>query len=127
MKWITGNNTFLIQKDMQLIDFIICGVKLGEKEYEMSAQYYEINYVGSVIKKYSEAFPFSIEDELTISNIHLVIEDCLYEFYWSCQYRCRPRQKVNLIMRNLRPYEQSLPFDAEKIISEYEQKQSMNP
>jgi hypothetical protein len=53
---------------------------------------------------------------MTVSNIHLVIGDALYRFYWSQQYRYEVRLKADMLLHDLQPYDKSLPFDAEAVI-----------
>jgi hypothetical protein len=108
---------------MSPIPFIHGGVGLPDGErFEDAAEYYEITGGGRVIKKYGEPLPFSIEDEMTVSNIHRVIGNSLYEFYWSQLYRHEPRIRVDLSLRNLQPHEDPLPFDPDAVIRTYEQK-----
>lgn len=120
MKWITPNNTFLIEIEMRPISFLTVPISFEGKEYTESAIYYEIDQDGNVIKKYDKAYPFSIEDEMTISNIHLVIENVFYSFYWSQYYGYDPRQSFDKLLENLRMYEADLPFDVEEAIHAFE-------
>src|ERR671911_2276977 len=97
MVWITTDGHFLIQGKMAPIPFIYGGVGLSDgKRFDESAEYYEITTSGVVIKKYSEPLPFSIEDEMTVSNIHIVIGDSLYKFYWSQRYGHESRIEVSM-------------------------------
>ena len=122
MVWKTIEGHFLVQRDMTPIPFIYGGVGLaGGERYDESAQYYEITSSGKVIKKYGAPMPFSIEDEMTVSNIHRVIRDTLYNFYWSQLYGYEPRTEVDVRLRGLQPYDSPLPFDADAVIRVYEQ------
>ncbi len=82
--WKTRVQTFLIQKNLARIPFVGGGVGLpnGESVFE-AAEYYETTSSGNILKKYGAPIPFSLEDEMTVSNIHCVIGDTLYNFYWS--------------------------------------------
>ena len=112
MVWKTPEGTFLIQRKMARIPFIYGGVGLkdGERFHE-SGEYYEISSSGKVINRYGEPLPFSTEDEMTVSNIHLVIGDALYRFYWSQLYGHEARLEVEMLLRNLQVYNGQLPFD----------------
>jgi hypothetical protein len=117
MNWKTTHGTFLIQKNMARIPFISGGVGLTDSQrFHEAAEYYELTNVGKVINQYSKAIPFSIEDEMTVSNIHLVIGDALYRFYWSQQYRYEVRLKADMLLHDLLPYNKPLPFDVEAVI-----------
>ena len=117
MIWKTSEGHFLIQGRMARIPFIHGGVGLkdGERFYD-SAEYYEVTSSGKVVKRYGEPFPFSLEDDMTVSNIHLVIKDVLYRFYWSQLYGHEPRLKVEMRLRNLQVYNGQLPFDPDEAI-----------
>ena len=108
---------------MARIPFIYGGLGLanGERFHE-SAEYYEITSSGKVINKYCEPLPFSIEDEMAVSNIHLVIGDVLYNFYWSQLSGHEARIKVEMRLRNLQVYDGPLPFDPDAVIRAYELK-----
>ena len=106
---------------MSPIPFIHGGVGLPDGErFDDAAEYYEID-AGKVIKKYGEPLPFSIEDEMTVSNIHRVIGTALYKFYWSQPYRHEPRMEVRMLLHGLQPYEGKLPFDPDAVIQETNQ------
>ena len=108
---------------MSPIPFIHEGVGLPDGErFDDAAEYYEITDGGKVIKKYGGPLPFSIEDEMTVSYIHRVIGNTLYEFYWSQQYRYESRIRVDLCLQNLRPHEGPLPFDPDAVIQDYERR-----
>jgi hypothetical protein len=112
MKWKTGRDTFLIQKDLAKIPYIYGGVGLeGGERFDESAVYFETTTTGQIVKRYSEPLPFSIEDEMTVSNIHLVIGDCLYSFYYSRRFRSDPELKAELLLSGLELYEDALPFN----------------
>jgi hypothetical protein len=120
MVWKTSEGHFLIQGKMTRIPFIHGGVGLADGErFHDSAVYYEISSSGKVVNKYGEPLPFSIEDEMTVSNIHLVIGDALYRFYWSQLYRYESRFEIEMLLRNLQVYNSLLPFDTDAVIREY--------
>jgi hypothetical protein len=121
MVWLTTDANFLIQGQMAPIPFIYGGVGLSDGvRFHESAPYYVMTQSGRVVKKYGEPMPFSIEDEMTVSNIHLVIGDALYDFYWSHIYPREARIEVTLRLRGLRLYETPLPFDSDGVIQAYE-------
>jgi hypothetical protein len=53
---------------------------------------------------------------MTVSDIHLVIRDALYRFYWSQLYGHEARVKVEMLLRNLQVYNGQLPFDPDEAI-----------
>ena len=112
----------MIEKNKASIPFISGGVGLknGEK-FDSSAEYYEITNEGTVVNKFGRPLPFSIEDEMTVSSIHLVIGDALYGFYWSRQYPFEAGIKATKILHGLEPFENELPFDVESSIIFFEQ------
>lgn len=113
MKWKTKNRTFLIQKKFHTIPFIYGSIGLeGGERFNESAEYVEIDFSGQLVKKYSEPLPFSIEDEMTISNIYRVIDNCFYEFYYSHRFRSEPEITTTLLLSELEPFAGALPFDA---------------
>ena len=117
MVWKTPEGNFLIQRNMNVIPFINGGVGLENGErFRESAEYYEIASSGKVVTRYGEPLPFSIEDEMTVSNIHLVIGDALYKFYWSQLYGHEARIQVEMRLRNLQVYNGQLPFDPDEAI-----------
>jgi hypothetical protein len=123
MVWRTSEGHFLIQGKLTRIPFIHGGVGLADRgRFHESAEYYEISNSGKVMNRYSEPLPFSIEDEMTVSNIHLVIGDALYKFYWSQLYGHEARLKVEKLLRNLQVYNGQLPFDPDEAIRGYESK-----
>jgi hypothetical protein len=112
MKWKTKNGTFLIQNELKRIPFIYGGVGIeGGARFDYAAEYVETDVSGEIIKKYAEPYPFSIEDEMTVSHIHRVIGDCFYEFYYSQRFRFDPELKAELLFSELEFYEGILPFD----------------
>jgi len=123
LNWKTSEGHFLIQGKMTRIPFIHGGVGLkGGERFHESAEYFEITNSGRVVNRYSEPLPFSLEDEMTVSNIHLVIGDVLYSFYWSQLYGHEARVKVEMRLRNLQVYNGQLPFDPDEVIRGYESK-----
>ena len=117
MKWTTNRETFLVQKNVTKIPFVSGGVGLsGDIRFSQSAIYHEMTIFGHVIEKYGEPQPFSIEDEMTVSNIHLVIDDCLYKFYWRQQFGGEPELKVERLLHGLKLYLGVLPFDEENLV-----------
>ncbi len=112
MNWKTTQGSILIQKKMVHLPFVSGGVGLadGARFYEAFV-YDEIASSGEIIRKYSEPLPFSIEDEMTVSSIHRVIGDSLYEYYWSQQYPYEAKLKVKMLLHGLQPNVTSDPFD----------------
>ena len=51
---------------------------------------------------------------MTVSNIHRVIGDCLYKFYYSHRFWYDPEVKAELLMSGLELYKGTLPFESEK-------------
>lgn len=96
------------------------GLKNGER-FNKSAEYYEIDGSGNIIEKYGAPWSGSLEDELYVSGIHLVIGDSLYDFFWSRQYLHEAKLKVKLLLYGLEPHESPLPFDADAAIHAYEE------
>ncbi|HEY8560217.1 MAG TPA: hypothetical protein VIL74_07560 [Pyrinomonadaceae bacterium] len=115
MKWKTENGTFLIQKNLEPIPHVYGGIGLeGGERFDDAAEYVETTATGQIVKEYQKPYPFSIEDEMTISHIHRVIGDCLYEFYYSHRFRSNPEIKAELLLSGLEPYEAALPFESER-------------
>ena len=115
-KWKTDRGTFLIQKNLKKIPYVYGGVGLESGErFDDSAEYVETTMSGQVVKRYGEALPFSIEDEMTVSDIHRVIGDCLYEFYYRHYSRYEPEIKASLLLSNLKLYEDELHFNEENL------------
>lgn len=122
MNWKTTKGSFLIQKNMVHIPFISGGVGLADGErFSEAFEYDEITSSGEIIHKYGQPVPFSIEDEMTVSNIHLVIGDSLYEFFWSQQYPHEAKLKVKTLLHGLQLNASPLPFDADVAIQPYDQ------
>ena len=92
----------------------------GGERFDDAAAYYEVTGAGEVVRKYGEPLPFSIEDEMTVSNIHRVIGDALYEFYWSQLFGHGPRVEARVLLRDLRPHEGPPPFDPAAAIEAFE-------
>ena|SRR5215204_1679387 len=110
-KWKTGRDTLLIQKSLKEIPFIHGGVGLeGGERFEDAAEYVETTMSGQVVKRYGEPLPFSIEDEMTVSDIHRVIGECLYGFYYSHRFMSEPELKAELLISGLELYKGVLPF-----------------
>ena len=117
MVWRTTTGTFLVQRNMSPVPFLYGGIGPPDGErFDDAAEYYEITDGGEVIKKYGGPLPFSIEDEMTVSNIHRVIGNTLYKFYWSQLYRQEPRIEVRMLLSDLQPHEGALPFDPDEVI-----------
>ena len=122
MNWKTTKGSLLIQKNMVHIPFISGGVGLVDGErFNEAFEYDEITSSGETIHKYGEPMPFSIEDEMTVSSIHLVIGDCLYEFYWSQQYPHEAKLKVKMLLHSLQLIVSPVSFDADVAIQPYDQ------
>ena len=112
IKWATRNGTFLIETETFEIPFVSGGVGLeGAPRFDRSAAYVEKTIAGEIVSYYDKPLPFGIEDEMTVSNIHLVIEDSLYRFYWSRQYPFAARLEVRLLLYGLRRHDGELPFE----------------
>ena len=106
MKWKTKKETYLIQIKKVPIEFTSSSVGLTNGErFNESAVYLEKTSSGKIITRYGEPTSFSLEDELFIDNIHLVIGDSLYRFYLHQQYPFKPIQKVSLLLFGLQPLE----------------------
>lgn len=102
MHWKTSKGTFLLEKNRAPIPFISGGVGLANGErFDEAAEYEEVTPAGDILRTYGAPLPFSIEDEMTVSRIHLVIGTSLYKFYWSQQYRYEPRLEVELLLTDL--------------------------
>jgi hypothetical protein len=114
--WKTGRGTILIQHNLTKIPHINDGVGIdGDERHYDSAEYVETTPLGEVVKRYAAAHAFSLEDEMTVSNIHRVIGDCLYEFYYSHHFWGDPEVEANLILSGLEPFEDVLPFDEKSL------------
>ena len=121
-KWKTKEGTFLVQKNLAPIQFVSGGVGLKNGErFNKSAEYYEIDGSGNIIEKYGAPRSGSLEDELYVSGIHLVIGDSLYDFFWSQRYPEESTQRAKRLLYGLEPHESPLPFDADAAIHAYEQ------
>lgn len=117
MTWRTTAGTFLVSGRATRIPFIHGGVGLdGGERFEEAAAFYEISESGELVKKYNEPYPFSIEDEMTVSDIHHVIGDTLYRFYWSQQWRRDVRITSERCLHGLREFPGVLPFDLARAI-----------
>ena len=111
MKWKTTQNTFLIVEKITLIPFIYGGVGLeGGEMFDNSAEYIETDMSGHFIKRYGSPLPFSIDSEMTVSNIHLVIGDCLYKFYYSQVFGYEPNVQSEVLLSRLEIFQGELPF-----------------
>jgi hypothetical protein len=114
MNWKTNKGSFLIQKNKVLIPFVSGGVGLaGGERFDEAFEYDEITSSGGVIKKYGGPVPFSFEDEMTVSGIHLVIGDALYEFRWSQQYPYEAILQVKMLLHGLELIEGPAPSGAD--------------
>lgn len=122
MNWKTTKGSFLIQKNRVHIPFISGGVGLADGErFNEAFAYDEITSSGELIGQYGEPMPFSIEDEMTVSSIHLVIGDSLYEFCWSQQYPYEAKLKVKMLLHGLQLNATPIPFAADQAIQPYNQ------
>jgi hypothetical protein len=103
--WRTKHGTYLIEKNLLPIPEVNEGIGLnnGERFYDAS-EYYEMNDAGDIIKKYDKPYPFSLEDDLSVSSIHRVIGDCLYDFYW-CLHFATTILDHRLVLSGLEPAE----------------------
>lgn len=111
MKWKTNQNTFLILENITLIPFIYGGVGLeGGEMFDTSAEYIETDMSGHFVKRYDPPQPFSIDSEMTVSNIHLVIGDCLYKFYYSQVFGYQPVIQSEELLSGLEMFQGELPF-----------------
>ena len=117
MHWKTKQGTFLIEMNWGVIPFINCRIGLpGGETFDGAGEYVEAANTGEVLKRYSAPMPFSIEDEMTVSNIHLVIGDGLYKFYYSHRFWYDPEFTFNLLLDGLTVYKDALPFDEQSLI-----------
>ena len=115
MKWKTGSGTFLIQDNLVMVPFVYEGVGLAAGErYGEAGVYVETTLTGEVVNQYSEPLPFGIDSEMTVSNIHRVIGDCLYRFYYCQVFGYQPRIQVEQVLCGLELYEGELPFSLER-------------
>ncbi len=111
MKWKTNRDTFLILENIMLIPFIYGGVGLeGGERFDESAEYIETDMSGRFIKRYERPNPFAIDSEMTVSNIHLVIGDCLYKFYYSQVFGYKPVIQSDVVLSELEMFQGELPF-----------------
>lgn len=114
-KWKTGKGTLLFEKELQEIPYIFGGIGFeGGERFDDSAEYVETTMSGEVVKRYSSPLPFAIDDEMTVSNIHRVIGNSLYDFYYS-QYRSNTRISTTLLLSGLEIYDGALSFSVEKL------------
>jgi hypothetical protein len=120
-KWKTGRGTFLVQKNLKLIPYVHGGVGLeGGERFDDSAEYVEATVSGEIVERYGEALPFSLEGEMTVSNIHRVIGDSLYKFYYCHRFMyAAPESDATLLLSGLEPYEGVLPFDEENLFDRF--------
>ena len=83
-------------------------MKEGER-FNDASEYEEFDESGNLIKTYDKPYPFSLEDDLSVSSIHRVIGDCLYNFYW-CQHFATIILDYRLVLSGLEPAELPLRF-----------------
>ena len=115
-KWKTTRGTYLIENELKKIPSINVGIGLeGGVRFEYAAAYVETTPSGEIVKKYGEPYPYSIEDEMTVSDIHRVIGDRFYRFYYSHRFWSDPEVTAELLLSGLEPCEGVLPFEEKNL------------
>ena len=108
--WKTTKRTYLIENELTSIPFVSNGIGLNSgKRFDDAAEYHEMTGSGRMVKKYGRLFHVIIEDQLTVSNIHRVIDGALYKFHWS-QCGDRAELQFTLLLSGLQPTQIALPL-----------------
>ncbi len=115
--WKTENERFLIQRSMQKLKYAMrlqSGILIRE-----SGEYYLIDNKGMVLSKYKNAESGGLDYEIRLSDIHIVIENVLYNL----QISFYPERIETIETRkfiNLQPYNGYLPFNVDSAINTFE-------
>lgn len=114
-KWKTDEGTLLFEGVLTKIPFIYGDIGLeGGERFVDSAQYVETTMSGEIVKRYSLPQSYAFDDEMSVSNIHRVVGDSFYEFYYR-QYRSDIKIEETQIFSGLKEYYGALSFNPEKL------------
>ena len=111
MIWRTPEGHFLIRGKPRVIP-INEGLRLpnGETIHE-AAPFHEISAAGEFIREYRAPSIHSVKDELCVVNIHSVFGTSLVDYYWAQKFERDAQVTEQILLRDLQPYEGSLPVD----------------
>jgi hypothetical protein len=112
--WKTRDGHFLLEGETHPIYLAMSGLGVrlpnGGVIHE-AAEYFETTDSGTVITKFSAPWTSTLEDDLYVSGIHVIIEDALYRFFYSARGPREPTLEQTLCLRDLIPLDHSDPSE----------------
>jgi hypothetical protein len=107
----------------------VCPIQRTNGEIlEESAEYYKATEAGDIVTVYSAPLTSSLEDDLYVVNIHLVIESTLYRFMWRERYGGDTELNTEIEIGGLVPFAgTTLPFDPAPAIEAHQRRMAPKP
>jgi hypothetical protein len=106
MIWTTAQGHRLIQGEMHPIYLSISGQGITLPTgavIHAAAEYREVTPAGAVVATYSGPLSCALDDYLYVCNIHVVIGDALYRFFYRETTEGDTRLQETVLLRGLRP------------------------
>jgi hypothetical protein len=112
--WKTREGNLLLEGEVHPIYLAVSGqgVRLpnGAVIHE-AAEYFEITESGALVTKFSGPWTSTLEDDLYVSGIHVVIENALYRFFYNQRGWREPTLEQKLCLPGLIPLDHSDPSE----------------
>jgi hypothetical protein len=112
--WKTREGNLLLEGEVHPIYLAVSGqgIRLpnGAVIHE-AAEYFEITASGALVTEFSGPWTSTLEDDLYVSGIHVVIENALYRFFYSMRGWREPTLEQKLCLRDLVPLDHSDPSE----------------
>jgi hypothetical protein len=110
--WTTPDGHLLWEGEKHTLNSACPIQRTNGEIIEESAEYYKATEAGDIVTMYSAPMTSSLEDDLYVVNIHLVIESTLYRFLWRERYGGDTELNTEIEIVGLVPFARTtLPFD----------------
>ncbi len=120
--WKTPEGDYLLQGALETLPLNTRVELPSGEQIDRAAAYYHVSAAGRVQRVYSAPIDYSLDDTLGIANIHVVIENSLYELHWISHDENAPVVKTRLVLAGLTDYDmEALPLDPPSVIRRYDE------
>lgn len=119
MAWITREGDYLVEGQRYHLYHGAESIRDHKGSFLQPAKFYLIENKGNVRSTFSEPIYYSIEDELGVTNIHVIVGDALYEYFWRQRDAFpEPKVSIKILLNGLRTiHDDEVPLDLGGIIA----------
>ena len=117
--WTVPGGNFLVETERTKVGYIhgCGGFGLNDAErFDESGSYVELSPTGEKRREWGRWLSIGFDETLAVWNIHRVIGETLYVFYWHQTSRELPETTAEPILTGLAPHSSELSFDLEEAL-----------